>query len=158
MKIYTLEITQLVKKPLEEVFAFFERPENLSKITPPTAGFEILTPGKITMQTGAIIDYTVRPLGPRLHWRTLITDYDPPHKFIDVQLKGPYKFWHHTHTFEKTKEGTLITDRVRYILPFGILGRLAHVLVVKRQLNNIFDYRRRVIERYFTDDKRDDER
>ena len=156
MKVYILERTQPVKKPLEEVFAFFERPENLSKITPPSLGFEILTPGPVAMHTGAIIDYTIKPMGPRLHWRTLITDYDPPHKFVDVQLKGPYKFWHHTHTFEQTDEGTLITDRVRYILPFGILGRLAHALLVKRQLKNIFDFRRRVIENYFSYDGRKD--
>ncbi|MBN1211846.1 MAG: SRPBCC family protein [candidate division Zixibacteria bacterium] len=149
-----LERTQLVKKPLEEVFAFFERPENLSKITPSSLGFEILTPEPIAMQTGAIIDYTVKPLGTRLHWRTLITNYEPPYKFVDVQLKGPYKFWHHTHTFEQTVEGTLITDRVRYILPFGFLGRLAHGLLVKRQLEYIFDYRRRIIEKYFSEDGR----
>jgi ligand-binding SRPBCC domain-containing protein len=150
MKIYTLIRTQEVNKPLEEVFAFFERPENLARITPPSLGFEILTPGPIAMRTGTVIDYTVRPLGPRLHWRTLITEYIPPYKFVDVQLEGPYKFWHHIHSFEKTATGTLITDRVKYILPFGFLGRLAHGLMVKGQLENIFDYRRIVIDELFS--------
>ncbi len=153
MKIYRLEKTQLVEKTVSEVFAFFERPENLAKITPPALGFKILTPEPLIMQTGTVIDYTIRPLGFSWHWRTLIVDYNPPIRFVDIQLKGPYKFWHHTHTFLKIDKGTLICDRVCYALPFGFSGQLAHVLFVKKQLENIFEYRRRVIDGLFAGNK-----
>jgi ligand-binding SRPBCC domain-containing protein len=77
-----------------------------------------------------------------MRWTTCISEYDPPHRFVDVQLKGPYSFWHHTHTFEAKGEGTLIRDEVRYALPFGPLGEIAHAMMVKRQLNTIFNFRR----------------
>ena len=149
MKVYTLEREQLIHRPLKEVFGFFEDPVNLARITPADLGFVILTPQPIKTQTGAVIDYTIKVLGIRNFWTTLITDYEPPYKFADVQLKGPYRLWHHTHTFEEAPEGTIVRDRVVYVLPFGILGRIAHGLLVKRQLKKIFDYRYRVIERLF---------
>lgn len=149
MKYYTLERTQTITRPLAEVFAFFENPENLTKITPGSVGFEILTPSPIAMHTGAVIDYTIRVLGLRQHWTTLITAYTPPQSFVDVQLKGPYQFWHHTHRFEEVAEGTRMVDHVRYVLPFGVLGRLVHALFVRSQLDRIFDFRQRVIEEYF---------
>jgi hypothetical protein len=149
MKVYDLQREQDVARPVEEVFAFFERPENLARITPPSMGFEILTPPPITMQSGALLDYTVKVFGVRNRWTTLITDHDPPHSFTDVQLKGPYSFWHHTHRFESIEGGTRLVDEVRYILPLGFLGRVAHSLLVKRQLETIFDYRGRIIEERF---------
>lgn len=149
MTYHTLERSQVIPRPLREVFAFFASPENLAKITPGTVGFEILTPSPIVMQTGAVIDYTIRVFGIRQHWTTLITDYTPPHGFVDVQLKGPYRFWHHTHRFEEVAEGTRVIDRVRYVLPFGPLGRLVHAAFVRRQLDGIFDFRRLAIEEYF---------
>ena len=151
MKIYTLTREQVIHRPLDEVFAFFAKPENLAKITPDTVGFVILTPTPISMQVGAVIDYTIKVFGLRRYWTTMISDYKPPHKFVDVQLKGPYEFWHHTHTFEACAEGTIVRDTVRYVLPFGWLGRLAHALVVKRQLRQIFDFRSKVIEDFFGD-------
>lgn len=146
MKLYTLRREQLIARPLPEVFDFFARPENLARITPPAMAFQILTPLPIGMKPGALIDYTVRTLGIALRWTTLITDFDPPHRFADVHIKGPYSFWHHTHLFAATDGGTLITDDVRYGMPFGFLGRIVHALVVKRQLAGIFDYRRQIIE------------
>lgn len=149
MKTYTLERETLIKHQPEKVFSFFERPENLSRLTPPSMGFRILTPSPVPMHTGAVIDYTVKALGRRFHWRTLITDYRPPREFVDVQLKGPYRLWHHTHLFEAHPEGTLMRDRVVYALPFGIAGRLVHALAVRKQLMKIFDYRKQMIKNLF---------
>ena len=147
MKTYNLRRQQTVKAPREQVFRFFESPENLERITPGDVGFEILTPRPITMQTGAVLDYTIRVLGLPVRWTTLIASYDPPNRFTDVALKSPYSFWHHTHTFEEAADGTLMTDDVKYALPFGWLGRLVHTLWVRRQLTKIFDFRAEVIMR-----------
>jgi ligand-binding SRPBCC domain-containing protein len=148
MKVYTLKAEQFVARPLAEVFAFFERPENLAKITPETLGFVILTPLPIEMRAGTLIDYTIKVMGFRLRWRTLISSYDPPHAFVDEQLKGPYTLWHHTHRFRAVEGGTMISDEVKYALPLGLLGRLAHALFVRRQLKGIFAYRFTAIRNY----------
>ena len=152
MKVHALTRRQEIPRAPEEVFAFFERPENLARLTPPELGFVILTPKPLAMRSGAVIDYTVRVLGVPVRWTTLITDYDPPYRFVDLQLRGPYAFWHHTHTFERAPGGTLVTDEVRYALPFGWLGSIAHTMLVSRQLRNIFDYRQQVLERMFAAD------
>ena len=149
MKIFTLKRELVVLRSRQEVFAFFSRPENLSKITPPSMNFEILTPGPIDMHPGVIIDYSVKIMGLRTHWRTMISRYDPPHSFVDEQLKGPYTFWHHTHRFEDHERGTRIIDEVKYIMPFGWAGRFVHYLLVRRQLDKIFDYRTAVISSMF---------
>lgn len=145
MKIHLLERKQHIGLPLEEVFDFFGRPENLSRITPLSLGFKILTPSPVKMQAGAVIDYTIRAAAIPLRWTTLISDYDPPRRFVDVQLRGPYSFWHHEHLFEAADGGTLVIDKVHYALPGGPLGDLVHVLFVKRQLEAIFDFRREQI-------------
>ena len=90
MTVHVLERRQQVAAPLAEVFAFFARPENLAEITPPSMGFEILTPSPIAMKEGALIDYVVRVGGLPLRWRTLITSFEPPHRFVDEQISGPY--------------------------------------------------------------------
>ena len=149
MKVYYLKRQQLIPRLLDEVFAFFKCPENLARLTPTHLGFNVLTPTPIEMKAGALIDYTIKVMGMPVRWTTLITAYDPPNMFVDQQLKGPYSFWHHTHTFSQTPDGTLITDEVRYVLPLGILGRLAHFLFVRRQLIRIFDFRAGSIENYF---------
>jgi len=136
---------QTIARPIDEVFNFFEKPDNLEKITPSSVGFTILTPRPITMQVGTVLDYTIRLLGLPVRWTTLISVYNPPHSFVDVALRGPYSFWHHTHIFRESDQGTIMSDEVRYSLPFGIFGRLAHFLWVKRQLEHIFDYRERVM-------------
>ncbi len=142
---------QVVAAPLERVFAFFGKPENLTRITPPWLGFQILTPSPVPMREGALIDYQIS-LGPiPTHWRTLITKFDPPHVFVDEQLSGPYSFWHHTHRFEAVGDCTRITDEIRYLLPFGPLGRLVHTIAVRRQIQGIFTHRRRVIIKEFPD-------
>jgi ligand-binding SRPBCC domain-containing protein len=91
----------------------------------------------------------VRWLGMPARWTTLITSYEPPVRFVDQQLRGPYSFWHHTHEFRATPRGTVMTDRVRYVLPAGPVGVLLHTLLVRRQLEEIFDFRRRVIAEIF---------
>ncbi len=141
---YRLYRKQRVERPIEEVFAFFERPENLDTITPPSLRFRILTPLPIEMKEGALIDYSVRISGVPVRWTTYIARYVPPHCFVDVQLRGPYSFWHHTHRFTATgNNATLIEDEVLYLLPFGVAGRAIHALWVRRQLERIFDYRAR---------------
>lgn len=146
---YNLVAEQLVPVDIDKVFDFFGEPANLARLTPPWLGFRILTPTPIAMSAGTLIDYEIR-LGPLpTHWRTLITTYDPPHSFVDEQLAGPYSFWHHTHTFSPVAGGTLIGDHVRYLLPFGLLGRCVHKMVVRRQLESIFSYRRQVIAELF---------
>ena len=145
MKTYALQRQQLIKRPLHEVFDFFSKPDNLGRLTPRSMGFQMLTPAPIEMRDGAVIDYAIRLYGQDLRWTTLITLFDRPHKFVDVQLKGPYSFWHHTHTFTATEEGTIIADEVRYTMPFGILGRIAQYLVVRHQLERIFTFRQEQI-------------
>lgn len=149
MKQYLIRHEQLVARPLNEVFAFFEKPRNMVLITPPTMKFVCLTPHPIALRNGTIIEYSVRVFGYRIHWTAIITDYLPPYKFVDVQLRGPYAFWHHTHSFDESSRGTLIVDEVRYVLPFGILGRLAHALFVKRKIEKIFKYRAEIVSSTF---------
>jgi len=146
MKIYTLKRRQTFELPRREVFEFFEKPENLERITPDSVGFNILTPRPIKMKAGTVLDYTIRVLGLPVRWTTLICEYEPPGRFADVALRGPYSFWHHTHTFEEDGGVTVMTDEVRYALPFGPIGRLVHSLWVRRQLDYIFDFRARVID------------
>ena len=155
MKVHLLEQTQTTTAGLEAVFAFFSQPENLARITPPSMGFQVLTPSPIAMHQGAIIDYVVK-VGLPLRWRSLITSYEPPHRFVDEQLDGPYAFWHHTHTFRPLPGGgTELGDVVRYALPLGPLGELAHVLAIRRQLRQIFAYRRDFLAGHFGGPVRD---
>jgi ligand-binding SRPBCC domain-containing protein len=151
MQLHTLEKVQEVSVPLETVFRFFERPENLERITPDTLGFRILTPPPAPMHVGSIIDYTVKVRGLPMRWTTAIAEYAPPHRFVDVQLRGPYSFWHHAHEFHATKTGTRIVDVITYALPFGVLGGLAHALFVRRDIDAIFVHRAAVIEELLSD-------
>lgn len=146
MKVYHLKRTQFFDRPLKKVFSFFEQPENLERITPKSLQFEILSPKPILMKKGALIDYSIKICGVRCLWQTEITKYNPPHEFQDIQLKGPYKMWHHSHFFEETDKGTRMTDEVDYAIGYGVFGTLANILFVKRQLKQIFDYRAHVIE------------
>ncbi len=149
MNIYTLKNEQEIERPLREVFSFFENPENLAILTPKSLNFKILTPSPIIMKAGALIDYTIQVLGIEQRWTTLITSYEPPFRFVDEQIKGPYAFWHHTHTFSETSAGTLIKDEVRYAIPFGLVGTLAQEIFVKKELDKIFRFRAETIERHF---------
>ncbi len=141
---FVLSRIQSVPRPLEEVFSFFSDPGNLSRITPPWLGFRMLTPSQ-EMRQGLRIDYRIRPLGIPQRWRSEITLWEPPHRFVDEQVRGPYRSWRHLHEFHTAPGGTEIHDTVRYALPLGAFGRVAHALVVRRQLESIFAYRERII-------------
>jgi ligand-binding SRPBCC domain-containing protein len=112
--------------------------------------FRILTPAPIEMKQGAAISYSLRVRGIPLRWLTEIENWNPPFEFTDVQAKGPYKFWRHTHRFSETDGGTSIVDMVAYALPFGPLGRLVHRLQVARDLSQVFDYRARRVQALFS--------
>ena len=146
MQPHILQQEQRIPASLDEVFPFFARPENLEHLTPDFLGMRVLTPRPIPMHVGAIIDYVVSLNGLPMRWTTCISEYEPPHRFVDVQLKGPYSFWHHTHTFEADGDETIIRDEVQYLLPFGPLGLVAHQLLVRRQLNTIFNFRRQYLD------------
>lgn len=149
MSTHRLQASQQVPRPIEEVFAFFSRPENLGRITPAAMGFEQLSTD-VDMRPGLEIDHRIRPLlGIPMRWRSRIESYDPPHAFADVQVRGPYCRWEHRHTFRSVPGGTLIEDDVTYALPFGPLGSLAHRLAVRGQLLEIFRHRARTIEAIF---------
>ena len=154
IRLHELHREQRVDVPLRQVFAFFERPENLAAITPRELDFRVLTPSPVPMEQGRLIDYTIRVAGIRLRWRSLISIYRPPHCFVDEQLLGPYSFWHHTHRFEPAGSGTRLIDDVRYALPAILPAPLAGLLnrwQVRPRLEHIFDYRRQQIERLFGD-------
>jgi ligand-binding SRPBCC domain-containing protein len=146
---WLLTATQWLPAPLETVWPFFASAENLEKITPPWMQFHIRTPGPIDMREGALIDYRLKVRGIPLRWRTLIETWLPPHRFVDVQLRGPYKQWHHTHTFTERDGGTLCGDRVHYKLYGGPLAPLVNRLLVQRDVQTIFAYRERELERRF---------
>ncbi|HWD97409.1 MAG TPA: SRPBCC family protein [Bryobacteraceae bacterium] len=132
---------------IRETFAAFESPYNLARITPPWLNFRVTTPGRIAMRAGAEIDYAIRRLGLPIKWTTRIVEYEPPRRFVDEQIRGPYRLWRHRHTFRESAAGTVISDCVDYRLPFGILGAAAHALLIRRQLIAIFRFRQQAIAR-----------
>ena len=135
----------------EEVFPFFADAGNLEAITPPWLGFHVVTPRPIEMRAGALIDYRLRLHGLPIAWLTRIEEWVPSERFVDLQLTGPYRLWHHTHEFRANPGGgTLMTDTVRYALPLGPLGSLAHRVLVRRDLERIFDYRARAVPALLT--------
>jgi ligand-binding SRPBCC domain-containing protein len=146
---YSLEHTTLIPRPKPEVFAFFADAKNLERITPKFLRFRILTTGPIVMRAGTLIDYELRLHGLPVRWRTLIEEFVPEAYFVDVQLSGPYKSWHHRHEFVETAGGTEMRDRVEYELPFGPLGDLVHTLFVRADVNRIFNYRNEAIREFF---------
>jgi ligand-binding SRPBCC domain-containing protein len=147
MRLHVLEREQLVPRPLDEVFSFFAQARNLERITPPWLRFEVLTPEPIAMAAGTLIDYRLRLRGIPLRWLSRIEEWEHERAFADRQLRGPYRLWHHRHEFAPRGGGTVVRDRVRYALPLGRLGSLAHGAFVRRDLERIFDYRRAAVRR-----------
>jgi ligand-binding SRPBCC domain-containing protein len=146
VKTYRLEREQLVAAPLERVFDFFSRASNLEAITPPWLRFRVLTPEPVEMRRGALIEYRLRLRAVPLRWVSLIEEWKPGVRFVDRQVTGPYQLWHHTHEFaDRDRAGTLVLDTVRYAIPFGRLGELAHATFVETDLRKVFDYRQRAV-------------
>jgi len=139
---HVLRREQRLPGPPEDVFGFFADAGNLEAITPDWLAFRIVTPRPIAMRVGALIQYRLRLHGLPVSWLTRIEEWEPGVRFVDMQLIGPYKLWHHTHEFEPSGSGeTLMRDTVRYALPLGPLGVIAHRLFVGRDLTAIFDHR-----------------
>lgn len=146
MKTSLFEVSTLIPKPIGEVFAFFSNAQNLQALTPPWVHFKILTPPPIEMKTGALIDYRIRVHGIPFRWRTRINSWNPPHQFVDEQLRGPYSVWIHEHTFLPRGNKTEMTDRVQYRAPGG---PWIETLFVRKDIKRIFEFRSRRISEIF---------
>jgi ligand-binding SRPBCC domain-containing protein len=144
--VHLLQREQRLPGTPEEVFPFFADAANLEAITPPWLRFRVVDPRPATMGAGTLIEYRLRLHGLPIGWLTRIEEWTPGERFVDRQLRGPYRLWHHTHAFRPHPEGgTVMTDTVRYALPLGPLGSLAHAVLVRRDLERIFDYRARAV-------------
>lgn len=149
MKLYRFEHTQELSLTPEEAWSFCSNPANMKEITPPSMGFEVTSDLPERMYAGMLIAYRVRPFpGIPVRWVTEITQVDRPHRFIDEQRFGPYRFWHHQHHFEAIETGVRMRDKIHYGLYGGPLAGLIN-LTVRRQLAGIFDYRTKVLEARF---------
>ncbi|MBM3839655.1 MAG: SRPBCC family protein [Verrucomicrobia bacterium] len=146
MTIHEFQCELWLPLPPEELFPFFADAGNLDAITPPWLHFGILTPRPIEMRAGALIDYQIRVRGLPMRWRTLIREWQPPHRFVDEQLRGPYRQWIHEHVFEAHDGGTLARDVVRYAVPFDFI---AHPLFVRRDIEKIFTFRQESLRARF---------
>ena len=149
MRIRTLHREQRIPAPLPEVFSFFCEARNLDRITPPWLHFKILSQTDRELKAGTLIHHDLAWHCLPMRWTTLIEEWCPPTKFVDVQLKGPYSLWHHTHGFEACDGGTLIKDAVQYAVPFGTWGNFFAGWMVERDVKRIFDYRARQIAEIF---------
>lgn len=148
MHIYLLEREQWLPKPIDEVFAFFSRPENLQVITPPWLDFRMVKTPE-TLHAGSLIRYRLRWHRLPIRWTTEISEWSPPSGFVDREISGPYALWNHEHRFIAQNGGTAMSDRVTYALPFGWFGGIAHTLAVRRDVEKIFDFRAETMTRLF---------
>ena len=150
MKVHVLEQEQLLPVSLEAAWEFFSTPRNLDAITPPDAGFRLLTGSDEPLYDGQILTYRIR-LAPlvEVSWVTEIKSVASGQSFIDEQRFGPFKFWHHRHVMEAVEGGTRVHDRVHYAMPFGFIGEIVHALSIRRRLEAIFRYRREVLAKEF---------
>lgn len=148
---YKLQTTQQLNCDLATAWAFFSSPNNLSRISPKELNFQVLTDTKDKeIYEGMEINYSVSPiLNIPMKWKTRITEVSFQKSFTDFQEKGQYKYWNHYHEFFPNEKGILMKDTVEYVLPMGILGKIAHKIFVRRKLESIFDYRYKFLEKYF---------
>ena len=147
MKTFTLSTELLIEKPIDEVFSYFSDAHNLVEITPPRMKLVVLTPHPIEMQIGTLIDYRLKLRGIPLRWQSEITEWNPPHKFVDEQRKGPYRAWIHTHIFNETDQGTMVMDHVEYAV---LGGQIVDKLFVRPDLQKIFEYRFKRLQEILT--------
>ena len=145
---HVLEARVWLARPRPEVFAFFADPRNLAALTPPRCGVRLLSPVS-TLAAGTVLDVRVRVLGAPLRSRIYIREYDPPYRFVEVQVRGPWARWEHRHQFLEENHGTWVEDRVTYRLPLGPLGQLAHAAIVHRRLQALWRYRRERLDALF---------
>jgi len=143
---HQLRVSQELPVAIDRVFPFFARAENLERITPPELRFRMVTPGPVAIEEGTLIDYQLRLYVVPFRWKSRISIWEPPYRFVDEQLAGPYRAWIHTHEFTKTPNGTIITDHVQYRLPLFPIGELSYPLV-RLQLARIFSYRTVAVRR-----------
>ena len=151
MKVYHFHQKQFIRADIDTVWDFFSSPHNLNEITPPFMNFEILDiSGSEKMFNGQLIKYKVSPFPfVRVKWVTEIKNIQQKKFFADNQLKGPFKLWHHEHTFTEVNGGIEMEDHVTYAVPFGFIGRLANAIAVDKQVHQIFEYRRKKIDLLF---------
>ncbi len=160
---HVLERRLWLPRPRPEVFAFFADPRNLPRVNPPAGRLRWLAPPPEALAAGAVINFSVRVWGLRARWRVFVREFDPPYRFVDVQLWGPFARWEHRHRFLEGPQaegtagpaGTWVEDRVTYRLPLGALGRLAHALGVERQIAGLFDYRERRLRELLGDESKE---
>lgn len=149
MKPFILKRSQTLPIPCATAWEFFSDPRNLPLITPPDLGFRITSELPERMYAGMVVSYTVTPFaGIKADWTTEITHVREPEFFVDEQRIGPYRFWHHQHQFREVANGTLMTDLIHYLLPFGLFGLLVDGFV-RQRLERIFEYRRQTLEQRF---------
>ena len=151
MPTFCYKTEQFLPIEIYKSWDFFSSPANLTIITPPELDLVIL-PGQDSKEIyeGMMINYTVKPLlSFRLNWKTEICKVKKPLLFIDRQLKGPYKFWEHTHTFIERPGGVMVKDEVKYKLPYGVIGIAIHSLIIRHKIENIFTYRKNVLNKLF---------
>ncbi|HXV50106.1 MAG TPA: SRPBCC family protein [Candidatus Binatia bacterium] len=146
MKTYEFKTNLWLPQSRAKVFEFFSNPGNLDRLTPAWLKFEILTPATIQMNKGTLLDYRLRIRGIPIRWQSEITAWDPPYRFVDQQIKGPYSLWIHEHAFAQQDGGTLVGDRVEYAVPGGAI---VQKLLVAPDLERIFRYRHKVLEEIF---------
>jgi ligand-binding SRPBCC domain-containing protein len=151
MRVHRLERAQPIPPPPGEAFEFFADARNLEAVTPPWLRFRVVTPEPIVMGVGTVIEYRLRLHGLPVRWLARIEVWEPGRHFVDAQLDGPYRLWRHIHTFEPCEAGTLMRDVVEYALPYGPLGTLAHVTLVRRDLDRIFEFRAQAVARLSVD-------
>ena len=152
LKTYTLESEIVLPRGIEEVFAFFSDAMNLEAITPPWVQFSVLTPAPIEMRVGLRIDYKLKIHRFPVRWQSEITAWEPPHRFIDEQRRGPYQLWIHEHRFESCPEGTRMTDHVRYA---ALGGSLVQKYLVAPDLRRIWAYREAQMRKRFGPERRE---
>ena len=146
MKVRQLQSELWLPRPVAEIFPFFADAANLEVLTPPWLKFQILSPRPLEMRVGTLIDYRLRVRGLPTRWQSEITAWEPPHRFVDEQTRGPYRLWRHEHEFVERDGGTVVRDKVDYAIPFDLI---THRLFVRPDIERIFAFREQKMRKLF---------